>query len=65
MSYTIVRILQNSVICLLYAGSLRKPNCKLVADINIDCTKTGTKANGEVNISHENTTVVVWIYYVI
>ena len=46
LSYTIVRILQNSVICLLYAGSLRKPNCKLVADINIDCTKTGSKNVG-------------------
>ena len=43
MSYTIVRILQNSVICLLYAGSLRKPNCKLVADINIDLQKQGVR----------------------
>jgi hypothetical protein len=39
ISYTIIRILQNSVICLLYARSLRKPNCKLVVDINIGFTK--------------------------
>lgn len=43
MAYIVVRILQNSVICLLYAGSLRKPNGKLVLILILIVQKQGVR----------------------